>query len=59
LGAWRAGYGYGDGGTGYLCTKESYEQGGYEPTATLISPDGEAVLKSAVRQLLDAAQAGK
>jgi len=51
--------GYGDGGTGYLCTKESYVQGGYEPTATLISPDGEAALKSAIRQLLDAAQAGK
>ncbi len=44
--------GYGDGGTGYLCTKESYAQGGYEPSATLISPDGEAVFKSAIRQLL-------
>ncbi len=46
--------GYGDAGTGYLCTRESYAQGGYEPSATLISPDGEAVLKSAVRRLLDA-----
>lgn len=44
--------GYGDCGTGYLCTKESYGQGGYEPSASLISPDGEAVLKSAIRQLL-------
>ena len=44
--------GYGDGGTGYLCTRESYAQGGYEPSATLISPDGEAMLKSAIRQLL-------
>ncbi len=41
--------GYGDGGTGYLCTKESYGQGGYEPSATCISPDGEAVLKASLR----------
>ena len=45
--------GYGDGGTGYICTRESYGQGGYEPTATAISPDGEAVLKSAIRRLLN------
>jgi hypothetical protein len=51
--------GYGDGGTGYLCTRESYGQGGYEPSATLISPDGEAVLKSAIRRLLDADQPGR
>jgi len=44
--------GYGDGGTGYVCTKESYEQGGYEPSATRVSPDGEAVLKSAIRRLI-------
>jgi hypothetical protein len=51
--------GYGDGGTGYLCTRESYGQGGYEPSATLISPDGEAILKSAIRQLLDADRPGR
>ena len=51
--------GYGDAGTGYLCTRESYGQGGYEPSATLISPDGEAVLKSAIRQLLDADRPGR
>ena len=49
--------GYGDGGTGYLCTRESYAQGGYEPGATLISPDGEAVIKAALRQLLGADRA--
>ena len=51
--------GYGDGGTGYICTQASYGQGGYEPTATAISPDGEAVLKSAIRQLLDADRPGR
>jgi hypothetical protein len=51
--------GYGDAGTGYLCTKESFGQGGYEPSATLISPDGEAVFKSAIRQLLSADQPGR
>jgi hypothetical protein len=44
--------GYGDGGTGYLCTQESYGQGGYEPSATHITPDGEALLKSAIQKLL-------
>jgi hypothetical protein len=48
--------GYGDGGPGYLCTRESYAQGGYEPTASSVSPDGEEVLKSAIRRLLDAEQ---
>lgn len=51
--------GYGDGGPGYLCTRESYQQGGYEPTATLVSPDGEAVFKSAIRKLLDAERSGR
>ncbi len=51
--------GYGDGGTGYICTREAFEQGGYEPTASAISPDGEAVLKSAIRQLFDADRPGR
>jgi hypothetical protein len=50
--------GYGDAGPGYLCTRESYEQGGYEPSATLVSPEGEAVFKSAIRKLLAADQPG-
>lgn len=44
--------GYGDGAPGYLCTEESYAQGGYEPQATRIAPSGEAVLKAAIAQLL-------
>jgi len=49
--------GYGDVGTGYICTKESYAQGGYEPSASLITPDGEAVLKAAICKLLGTAEA--
>jgi hypothetical protein len=44
--------GYGDGGPGYLCTEDSFAHGGYEPTATLVEPRGEAILKAAIRQLL-------
>lgn len=44
--------GYGDGGPGYLCTEKSYAEGGYEPTATLLAPTGEALLKKALTQLL-------
>jgi len=44
--------GYGDGAPGYLCTEESYAQGGYEPTATLVAPSGEAELKAAIRKVL-------
>ncbi len=51
--------GYGDGGPGYLCTRESYGQGGYEPTATLISPEGEEVFKSAIRKVLDTRPSGR
>ncbi len=44
--------GYGDGGTGYLCTAEAHRQGGYEPGASRIAPEGETVLKKALAQLL-------
>ncbi len=44
--------GYGDGAPGYLCTEESFAQGGYEPTATWIAPSGEAVLKTHIAELL-------
>lgn len=44
--------GYGDGAPGYLCTEASFSQGGYEPTATLVAPKSEAVLKTAIRRLL-------
>jgi len=46
--------GYGDGGTRYLCTKESFDQGGCEPSASAVTPEGEAVLKSAIGRLLGA-----
>jgi hypothetical protein len=44
--------GYGDGDTGYVCTEESFAQGGYEPTGTRIAPSGEKVLKAALEKLL-------
>ncbi|MHB0958345.1 MAG: hypothetical protein ACYC0X_17690 [Pirellulaceae bacterium] len=44
--------GYGDGAPGYLCTEESFAQGGYEPTATAIAPHGETVLKRQIATLL-------
>lgn len=45
--------GYGDGGPGYLCTEKSYPEGGYEPTATLVTPASEAILKKAIARLLE------
>jgi hypothetical protein len=45
-----AGYGLGD--PGYLCTARSYEEGGYEPTASMCPPEGEEVFKTAIRRLL-------
>ncbi|MCY2987416.1 MAG: hypothetical protein NTY19_06065 [Planctomycetota bacterium] len=44
--------GYGDGGPGYLCTEKSYPAGGYEPTATMLAPASEAILKQAIGQVL-------
>lgn len=44
--------GYGDGGTGYVCTAQAHREGGYEPGASRIAPEGEAVLKKALAQLL-------
>jgi hypothetical protein len=44
--------GYGDVGMGYICTAEAYEEGGYEPTASLIAPESEKVLKDAIAELL-------
>ena len=43
---------YGPCGTCYLCTEESFGQGGYEPRASAVVPESEAVLKTAIRQLL-------
>lgn len=44
--------GYGDGGPGYVCTEASFAEGGYEPTASLIEPKSEWVLKGAIEQIL-------
>lgn len=44
--------GYGDGGSAYICTDEAFREGGYEPSATNLSPGAEPLLKSAIRRLL-------
>jgi len=46
--------GYGDGGPGYLCTEASFPEGGYEPTASLVVPKSETIVKKAIGQLLGA-----
>ncbi len=43
---------YGDVGPGYVCTEKSYAEGGYEPSASGVAPQGEAVLKAAIRELV-------
>jgi hypothetical protein len=50
--------GYGDGGPGYLCTEASYPEGGYEPTASLVVPKSETIVKKAIGQLLGRREAG-
>jgi len=44
--------GYGDGAPWYLCTEEAFPQGGYEPSASNVVPESEAVLKQAIVELL-------
>ncbi len=44
--------GYGDDGTGYIPLAESYLQGGYEPTVSLVGPESEAILMKAIAKLL-------
>jgi len=43
---------YGDLGPGYICTAESFREGGYEPSASHVAPQSEAVLKKAIARLL-------
>ena len=43
---------YGDCGPGYICTERAFDEGGYEPTDSLVAPRSESVLKTAIRQLL-------
>ena len=44
--------GYGDCAPGYICTASAYDEGGYEPTASLLRPDSEGPFREAIRQLL-------
>ena len=44
--------GYGDCCTGYICTDRAHAEGGYEPTASLVAPGAEALMKNAIQQLL-------
>lgn len=46
--------GYGDCAPGYLPLARSYEEGGYEPTDSFVSPACEALLRAAIADLLRA-----
>ena len=43
---------YGDLAAGYICTEQAFSQGGYEPSASLVAPRSESILKEAIAQLL-------
>lgn len=43
---------YGDYGPGYICTEIAYSQGGYEPSASLVAPSVEGVLRKALEELM-------
>jgi hypothetical protein len=43
---------YGDCATGYICTQKAFAEGGYEPTDSMVAPQSESVLRSAIRKLL-------
>lgn len=43
---------YGEGATSYICTEESFKEGGYEPSASNLAPEAEHLLKQAIRTLL-------
>jgi len=44
---------YGELGTGYVCTDKAFEEGGYEPTASLVGPPTETLLKASIREVLN------
>lgn len=46
---------YGDYGPGYICIRDAYAEGGYEPSASRVSPDVEDVLMDGMKALLEAA----
>jgi hypothetical protein len=43
---------YGDLGPGYICTEQSFSEGGYEPSASRAGRKSEHVLKETIRRLL-------
>ncbi len=43
---------YGDLGPGYICTEKAFAEGGYEPSAAHVAPHSEALLKAAIKDLL-------
>jgi len=45
---------YGDCGCGYVCTKDAFKEGGYEPSESLVVPESEVDLKAGIRKLLGA-----
>jgi neutral ceramidase len=46
--------GYANGNIGYICTAESYESGGYEPSVSKLAPEAETILLDELEQLADA-----
>lgn len=44
---------YGDLAPGYICTKQAFSEGGYEPSASQVAPNSEAILKKAICKLLE------
>ena len=43
---------YGEGGPGYICVDKAFAEGGYEPTASYVSPPSETLLKAAIEEAL-------
>ncbi|MCC7518342.1 MAG: hypothetical protein IT578_04060 [Verrucomicrobiae bacterium] len=52
--AWVAVASYGDCGPGYICMENSGAEGGYEPVDSFVAGRSEAILKNALRTVLDA-----
>ena len=50
---------YGEYDPVYICPKKAFAEGGYEPTESLSSPEGEVVLKTAIRKALGVEDNGK
>jgi hypothetical protein len=44
--------GYADGGCGYICTENMFDEGGYEPSASRFAPEVDQKLRAAIDSLL-------